>query len=87
MEKLLDKLGWKVDVVLSHTTLLKYESVGVFLSGVDQSKVDKSTVEWMGLRKGWSCGHYHMDKKIDRLEIMFGNFDVFCENIKDTEEK
>ncbi len=22
-------------------------------------------------------GHYHTEKKIDRVEIMFGNFDVF----------
>lgn len=42
----LDKMGWKVDVVLSHTMPLKYELVEVFMAGVDQSKVDKSTEEW-----------------------------------------
>lgn len=47
VESQLDKLGWKVDVVLSHTTPLKYETVEVFLSGVDQSKVNKSTEEWL----------------------------------------
>lgn len=47
VESRLDKLGWKVDVVLSHTTPLKYEPVEVFLSGVDQSKVDKSTEKWL----------------------------------------
>ena len=36
-----------MDVVLSHTTPLKYELVEVFMAGVDQNKVDKSTEEWL----------------------------------------
>lgn len=80
----LDKLGWKVDVVLSHTTPLKYEPVEVFLPGIDQSKVDKSTEEWLDRIEDrleyqkWYCGHYHTEKKIDKLEIMFQNVDEFC---------
>ena len=87
VEAQLDKLGWKVDVVLSHTTPLKYEPVEVFLPGVDQSKVDKSTEEWLdGIEdkleyQKWYCGHYHTEKKIDRLEIMFQNVEEFCGNI------
>lgn len=83
VERQLDKLGWKVDVVLSHTTPLKYELVEVFLKGIDQSEVDKSTEIWLDgiedrLDYGkWYCGHYHMEKKIDRVEIMFENFDRF----------
>lgn len=75
--------NWKVDVVLSHTTPLKYEPVEVFLSGIDQSRVDKSTEEWLdGIEdrleyKKWYCGHYHTEKKIDKLEMMFENFAVF----------
>ena len=38
---------WKVDVVLSHTTPLKYEPVEVFLPQIDQSQVDKSTEIWL----------------------------------------
>lgn len=85
MERQLDKLGWKVDVVLSHTKPLKYEPVEVFLKGIDQSKVDKSTEIWLdGIEeqldyRKWYCGHYHTEKKIDRVEIMFENFDVFCD--------
>lgn len=31
------------------------------------------------LLKGWRlCGHDHTEKKIDKLEIMFENFDAFC---------
>ena len=84
VERKLDEVGWKVDVVLSHTTPLKYEPVEVFLKGSDQSKVDKSTEEWLdGIEdrleyKKWYCGHYHTEKKIDRVEIMFENVDEFC---------
>lgn len=83
VERKLDELGWKVDVVLSHTTPLKYEPMEVFMSGVDQSKVDKSTEIWLdGIEEQldygkWYCGHYHTEKKIDMVEIMFENFDVF----------
>lgn len=28
--------------------------------------------------KKWYCGHYHTEKKIDKREIMFENFDLFC---------
>ena len=45
--KAFEPFGWKVDMVLSHTTPLKYEPVEVFMSGVDQSRVDKSTEEWL----------------------------------------
>lgn len=84
VERRLDELGWKVDVVLSHTTPLKYEPVEVFLSGIDQSRVDKSTEEWLNgiedrLDYGkWYCGHYHTEKKIDRVEIMFECVEEFC---------
>ena len=75
-------------MVLSHTTPLKYEPVEVFMSGVDQSRVDKSTEEWLNhieeklSYQKWYCGHYHTEKKIDKLEIMFENFDEFCAGMK-----
>jgi len=83
VEQQLDAHGWKIDVVLSHTTPLKYEPVEMFLPGVDQSQVDKSTELWLDTiqnrldYKKWYCGHYHTAKKVDNLEIMFENFDVF----------
>lgn len=82
VESQLDKLGWKVDIVLSHTTPLKYEPVEVFMTGIDQSKVDKSTEKWLDKIEDkldyqkWYCGHYHTEKKIDKLEIMFESFDM-----------
>lgn len=90
VEKHLDKENWSVDVVLSHTVPLKYEPVEVFMDGVDQSRVDKSTEEWLDYieeelsYKKWYAGHYHTEKKVDRLEIMFENFGEFCKG-KETE--
>lgn len=47
LEKRLAENDWKIDVVLSHTTPLKYEPTEVFIEGIDQSKVDKSTESWL----------------------------------------
>lgn len=83
VEAQLDNVGWKVDVVLSHTTPLKYEPVEVFLAGVNQSEVDKSTEIWLDAiedklkYKKWYCGHYHTEKKVDKVEIMFQNVKEF----------
>lgn len=80
VESTLDRLGWKVDIVLSHTTPLKYEPVEVFLAGIDQARVDKSTEKWLNCIEErleytkWYCGHYHTEKKIDRLQIMFKDY-------------
>ena len=80
METVLEQRNWQVDVVLSHTCPLKYEPREVFLKGLDQSTVDKSTEEWLGeiesrLRyQHWYCGHYHTEKRVDRLRFMFEDY-------------
>lgn len=81
VERGLDSVGWKTDIVLSHTAPLKYEPTEVFLPMIDQSKVDKSTEEWLDTiedrldYKHWYLGHYHCSKKIDRITIMFQDFE------------
>ena len=83
VESQLAAVDWSVDVVLSHTAPLKYEPVEVFLKGIDQSGVDKTTEIWLDSIEDrlnyekWYCGHYHTVKKIHKLEFMFENFDVF----------
>jgi 3-oxoacid CoA-transferase subunit A len=47
-EKQLAERNNKIDIVLSHTCPLRYEPIEVFIQGLDQSKVDKSTEEWLG---------------------------------------
>ena len=91
VERSLDREGWRVNVVLSHTVPLKYEPVEVFIRGVDQSKVDKSTEEWLDSIDDrldydkWFCGHYHTEKKVDRIQLMFEDFAVLCDH-EDCEE-
>lgn len=83
VESQLENLNWNIDIVLSHTCPICYEPKEAFLVGLDQSKVDKSTEMWLGSLeyklnyKKWYCGHYHIEKKIDKVEFMFENFDTF----------
>ena len=66
-------LGKAFDVVLSHTCPLKYTPTEAFLPGLDQSLIDKSTEIWLDKieenidYKKWYCGHWHLEKKIDKL--------------------
>lgn len=82
VEHQLKNRGNKIDVVLSHTCPVKYEPSEVFIRGLDQSTVDKSTEEWLGQieekleYKHWYCGHYHTAKKIDKMQFMFEDIDV-----------
>lgn len=82
-ERQLDIHGWQADVVLTHTCPLRYEPTEVFLSGVDQSSVDKSTEEWLDTierrlqYKQWYCGHYHTEKAIDKMTFMFESIRAF----------
>ena len=77
VEYRLEKVDWEVDVVLTHTVPVKYEPTEVFLSGIDQSTVDKSTEMWLdGIEhrldyKRWYAGHYHTSKEVDNLKLMF----------------
>lgn len=65
------------DVILSHTCPFKYEPVETFLPGIDQSTVDTSTEEWLDKieeianYKAWYCGHWHIDKRIDKMHFLY----------------
>ena len=45
-----------------------------FLSGIDQSRVDNSTEEWLDTiedkleYEAWYLGHWHTDKQIDKIK-------------------
>ena len=83
----LEKVNWNVDVVLSHTTPWKYEPRETFIKGLDQNKVDDSTERWLDTIEEklnyskWYSGHFHIEKKIDKLQIMFEQIDAFTEKI------
>ena len=54
----------------------------MFLSGVDQAGVDDSTERWLDTveeridYKAWYCGHWHTDKRIDRMHFLFNTFEI-----------
>ena len=77
VEDRLYEANWKVDYVLSHTAPLKYEPRELFLDFIDQSKVDKSTEEWLSEieekldYEKWYFGHYHGNKRVGKSEMLF----------------
>ena len=48
---------------------------------VDQSTVDNSTEIWLDQieeainYKAWYCGHWHTDKRIDRIHFLYRTFE------------
>lgn len=72
----------RIDVVLSHTCPFKYEPAEMFLSGVDQRSVDDSTERWLDRieesidYEAWFCGHWHTDKRIDRMHFLYKSFET-----------
>lgn len=75
--------GKHYDVVLTHTCPYKYEPVEVFLSGINQSEVDKSMEHFLDKIEDsieydkWYCGHHHTEKRIDKVEFMFESIKLF----------
>ena len=73
------------DVVLTHTCPYKYEPVEVLLSGIVQSKVDKSMEHFLDrIEKSikydkWYCGHYHTEKKVKKLEFIYETIKIIGE--------
>lgn len=71
----------EVDVILSHTCPFKYEPVETFLPGIDQSTVDTSTEKWLDQIEetteylAWYCGHWHINKRIDKMHFLFHTFE------------
>jgi len=67
----------EVDVILSHTCPYKYEPREMFLSFIEQDTVDDSTERWLDTieektdYKAWYCGHWHTDKRIDKIHFLY----------------
>lgn len=75
-----------IDVILSHTCPLKYQPVDTFIPGIDQSTVDNSTEEWLDKieemvdYQKWYCGHYHIERVVDKLEFLFNGIELLDDN-------
>lgn len=84
VEGRLAERNWQVDVILSHTVPYSCRPVDHFLPGLDPDNVDSSTEIWLDqiMRKTtyekWYAGHFHCDRIIGHLEIMYGKVWIFC---------
>ena len=84
--KVLSKLNNQVDIILSHTCPYKYLPREMFLSGIDESTVDYATeyfldkIEDMTKYNKWYCGHYHTDKRVDKMVFMYHGIEEFDSN-------
>lgn len=73
----LKRCDWTVDYVLSHTCPLLFEPTDLFLSSIDQSKVDQSTEEWMSMiekkmhYQTWYFGHFHGNRTYIDARMLF----------------
>ena len=84
MDNIFNKVkGKHFNIVLTHTCPYKYEPRETFIEGLDQSKVDKTMEHFLDKIEEnisydkWYCGHFHTEKKIDKLEFMFGRIKIF----------
>ena len=68
--------GRHVDIILSHTCPLKYEPKESFKLSLPQELIDKSMENFLNEVEEkidydkWYCGHYHIEKTIDKLECL-----------------
>ena len=85
VEQQLEKVGWFIDIILSHTVPIEIEPTWVFIPGVNQEVVDKSTEKWLqeiydNLEfSEWYAGHYHVESEENGIRIMFEDYDEICE--------
>ena len=70
----LEHLGYKCDIVLSHTCPIIFEPTDLFLPMIDQSTVDKGMERYLGQieylldYKLWMWGHYHAFRDYPRTD-------------------
>lgn len=80
VESRLAACDWKIDQILTHTCPLRYTPTEAFLSCVDQNTVDNSTEAWLDAIEEkteysrWLCGHWHIDKCIDKVRFVMDDF-------------
>lgn len=80
----LEKHNWKVDFILSHTCPYRYRPLEWFVGWVNQNTVDNTTelflddIEARTSYERWFCGHFHGEKRIDKMQFLFNSFLTLC---------
>lgn len=77
VEAALTERDWRVDFILSHTCPARYIPTEALLPGLNQNCVDRSTETWLDtieartLYRRWYCGHWHINKRVDRMYFLY----------------
>ncbi len=77
LEKRLDILNWRVDLVMTHTCPMRFRPQEALFPGLDQRSVDTSTEIWLDRLEErltysrWFCGHYHIDKESGPVRFVY----------------
>lgn len=85
VERQLEAVDWKVDIILSHTVPIDAEPVWAFIPGLNQDFVDKTTEKWLQTIyeslefEAWYAGHYHVESEECGIRIMYEDYDEICE--------
>ena len=78
----MESVGTLIDVAFAagantlNTCPQKYVPIEAFMPGLDQKLVDHSTEEWLDQIENkldynaWYCGHWHIDKRIDKMHFL-----------------
>lgn len=81
IEHALEKVGWKVDYVFSHTCPVLAMPHECFIAGVPESDINQDTEMWLQTVserlsfEKWFCGHFHTDKVELPYRFMFFDID------------
>ena len=65
----------------------------MFLPFIDQSTVDDSTERWLDKiedaidYKALFCGHWHVDKRIDKMHFLFHSFESSEQFMRDSNDE
>ena len=79
--------GGREDIILAHTCPMNYRPVECFLRGIDESKVDTTTEQFLQEitentdYNRFFCGHWHTDKQDGKIRFMFHDI-VMLEEIE-----
>lgn len=77
VEEQLKECCWTVDFVFSHTCPSSLEPRDLYLEFIEQSKVDKSTEEWLEQIHSqlqyeiWYFGHFHENRQYEHALMLF----------------
>ena len=81
VEEVLSNSSWQIDQVLSHTCPFKYIPEEAKVKSDANLIIDSSTEEWLDTieqrltYKRWLCGHWHINKSVDKIRFILD--DIF----------